>query len=193
MTLEAHPFPDIFLAFAILYISAFIPFRINFHDLSGDSYSNCYQAEVKYEIIPRLETTVAYRYNDVKTTIGGELKRSPLSSKYKGLLNMTYFTNLKKWQFDFTTQFNGPGRIPAHPDLDKTEFDAFQIMNGQVTKYFRTWSVYAGCENIGDFKQKNPIIHPENPWGDAFDASKVWGPIHGRKFYVGIRFALDRN
>lgn len=167
--------------------------EVNFYNLDGKSYSNCYQAEVKYEIIPRLETTVAYRYNDVKTTINDELVRTPLSSKYKGLLNMTYFTNFKKWQFDFTTQFNGPGRIPAHPGLTETTFDDFQIMNAQVTKYFRTWSVYGGCENIGDFKQKNPIIDAQNPWGSQFDASKVWGPIHGRKFYLGIRFALDRK
>lgn len=167
--------------------------RVNFVNLDGKSYSNCYQAEVKYEIIPRLETTVAYRYNDVKNTIGGKLQRTPLASKYKGLITMNYFTNLKKWQFDFTTQFNGPGRIPPYAGQEKSTFDSFEIMNTQVTKYFRTWSVYAGCENITNFTQKNPIIHPEDPWGSEFDASKVWGPIHGRKFYVGVRFALDRK
>ena len=31
------------------------------------------------------------------------------------------------------------------------------------------------------------------PWSDTFDSSKVWGPLHGRKFYIGLRFALDRK
>ena len=53
--------------------------KVNFYNLDGDSYSNCYQVEVKYELIPRLEATLAYRYNDVKTTINGDLKRTPFN------------------------------------------------------------------------------------------------------------------
>ena len=66
-------------------------------------------------------------------------------------------------------------------------------MNTQISKFFRKWSIYAGCENIGDFTQKNPIIAADDPWGNHFDSSKIWGPVHGRKFYIGIRFGLDRK
>jgi outer membrane receptor for ferrienterochelin and colicin len=171
--------------------------QVNFHNLDGDSYSNCYQVELKYELLPRLEVLCAYRYNDVKTTIGGELKRAPLQSRYKGLLNLTYSTNMKKWQFDFTTQFNGRGRIPLNPAIAAEQqpdcFDSFEVMNAQVTKFFRRWSIYAGCENIGDFTQDRAIFNADKPWSDGFDSSKIWGPVHGRKFYLGIRFALDRE
>ena len=172
--------------------------KVNFYNLDGDSYSNCYQVEVKYELIPRLDVLGAYRYNDVKSTIGGELKRAALQSKFKGLLNLSYYTNMKKWQFDFTTQFNGPGRIPVSPAMPQSDqvsdqFDSFRIMNAQVTKFFRKWSIYAGCENIGDFMQHHPIIGAADPWGSSFDSSKIWGPVHGRKFYVGIRFGLERE
>lgn len=170
--------------------------RLNFYNLDGESYSNCYQVEVKYELIPRFDVLGAFRYNDVKTTVGGELRRAPLQSKYKGLLNLSYYTHMKKWQFDFTTQFNGPGRVPLNPSLspDKqtAHFDAFRIMNAQITKFYRKWSIYAGCENIGDFMQHHPILGADNPWGSGFDSSKIWGPVHGRKFYVGVRFGLER-
>lgn len=171
--------------------------KVNFYNLDGDSYSNCYQVEVKYELIPRLDVTGAYRYNDAKSTIGGELKRAALQSKFKGLLNLSYYTNMKKWQFDFTAQFNGPGRIPLNPaipsDRQNDEFDTFTVMNAQVTKFFRKWSIYVGCENLGDFTQSNPILGADNPWSSGFDSSKIWGPVHGRKFYVGVRFAIDRD
>ena len=171
--------------------------KVNFYNLDGDSYSNCYQVEVKYELIPRLDVAGAYRYNDVKSTIGGELKRAALQSKFKGLLNLSYYTNMKKWQFDFTAQFNGPGRIPLNPaipsDRQNDEFDTFTVMNAQVTKFFRKWSIYVGCENLGDFTQSNPILGADNPWSSGFDSSKIWGPVHGRKFYVGVRFAIDRD
>lgn len=172
------------------------PGKVNFYNLTGDSYSNCYQVEVKYELIPRFDVLGAYRYNDVKMTVGDRLLRAPLQSKYKGLLNLSYYTNMKKWQFDFTTQFNGPGRIPVPARLENEradEFDSFRVMNAQITKFFRKWSIYAGCENIGDFTQKHPIIAADKPWGNDFDSSKIWGPVHGRKFYLGIRFGIDRE
>ncbi|MEG1950589.1 MAG: TonB-dependent receptor [Odoribacter sp.] len=172
--------------------------KVNFYNQVGDSYSNCYQVEVKYELIPRLDILGAFRYNDVQSTIGEELRRAPLQSKYKGLLNLSYYTNMKKWQFDFTTQFNGSGRIPVNPSASQKvrvadQFDSFRLMNAQVTKFFRKWSAYVGCENIGDFTQKHPILGFDDPWGSDFDSSKIWGPVHGRKFYVGIRFGLDRE
>lgn len=171
--------------------------KVNFHNLDGESYSNCYQVEVKYELIPRLDVVGAYRYNDVKTTLGGKLQRAPLQSRYKGLLNLSYYTNMKKWQFDFTTQFNGSGRVPINPAIPVEQqadgFDAFRIMNAQVSKFFRKWSIYAGCENIGDFMQHHPILGADDPWGSHFDSSKIWGPVHGRKFYLGIRFGLERQ
>lgn len=171
---------------------------VNFSNLDGKSYSNCYQVEVKYELIPRFDVTAAYRYNDVKMTIGQELLRAPLQSRYKGLINLSYYTNLKKWQFDFTTQFNGGGRIPGNIAVNKDagytdKFNSYQIMNAQVTKFFRKWSIYVGCENIGDFTQKHPILFADEPFGRDFDSSRIWGPIHGRKFYMGIRFAIDRD
>lgn len=165
------------------------PERVNFYNLDGDSYSNCYQVEVKYELIPRLDVVGAYRYNDVKTTIGGRLMRTALQSRYKGLLNLSYYTNMRKWQFDFTTQFNGSGRLPH----GMGNFESFRIMNAQVSKFFRRWSLYAGCENIGDFMQMHPIMAADDPWGKDFDSSKIWGPVHGRKFYIGVRFGIDRD
>ena len=61
---------------------------------------------------------------------------------------------MKKWQFDFTMQLNGSGRLPG----ERENFESYQLMNAQVTKFFRKWSIYAGCGNLGDFMQEQPII-----------------------------------
>jgi len=171
---------------------------VYFYNLDGKSYANNFQVEAKYEIIRGLDMVAAWRINDVKTTINGELVDRPLRSKYKGLLNLSYATPLKKWQFDFTTQFNGKGRIPstvANPvEYQRPDsFDPYQIMNGQVTKYFRTWSVYIGVENLANFTQSNPIIAGDEPFGEYFDSSLIWGPVMGRKIYFGLRFSIDRE
>ncbi len=65
-------------------------------------------------------------------------------------------------------------------------------LSAQITRYFRNWSIYAGGENLTNFKQKNPIIDAANPWGNNFDPTMIWGPTHGTKIYVGLRFNLPR-
>ena len=122
----------------------------------------------------------------------------PLISRSKGLFNLSYSTPLKKWQFDFTTQFNGKGRVPSTGDNPieyqrPSSFDAYQIVNSQVTKYFKKWNIYAGVENLGNFKQDGPIIAGDDPFGEYFDSSLIWGPIMGRRYYFGLRFSIDRE
>lgn len=170
--------------------------NVFFYALDGKSYAHSIQFEANMEVLKGLSVTLAHRINDVKTTINGELREKPLTSRYKGLATASYTTPLKKWQFDFTTQFNGGGRLPdpdaINPLWDR-EFSDYTIINSQVTKYFRTWSVYAGVENLTNFVQSNPIIDVANPGGSDFDATNIWGPTHGRKLYVGLRWSLDRD
>jgi hypothetical protein len=170
--------------------------------LDGKSYAGSLQFDIKYQPIKRLDVLLAYRVNDVKQTIGGVLKEKPLTSRYKGLINLNYTTNLKKWMFDYTIQFNGGGRIPRiqyewmnNADMliasDFYEFSPFTVMNAQVTKYFRNWNIYLGSENLANFKQKNPVEGAENPFGTNFDATNVWGPVLGKRIYLGLRFNIN--
>ncbi|MBL7969358.1 MAG: TonB-dependent receptor [Prolixibacteraceae bacterium] len=164
--------------------------------LDGKSYANSYQLELRYELLPRLDITAAYRINDVKQTINRELVRKPLTSKYKGLITLNYSDKLKKWMFDYTAQFNGGGRLPVvagNEQHESSEFPAFTVMNAQVTKYFRYWNIYAGAENLLDYTQDHPVLGAENPFGNNFDATRIWGPVMGRKFYAGIRITLNHK
>ncbi len=163
------------------------------NESTGKAYANSLQLDVRWQPIERLDLLLAYRKNDIKQTINGQLKDKPLTNDYKALINLNYTTNMKKWMFDYTLQFNGGGRIPLTPESLSTEdrFGAYTVMNAQVTKYFRYWNIYAGVENLTNFKQDNPIEGADNPFGSEFNATNVWGPVMGRKIYVGLRFKLD--
>ena len=172
------------------------PHAVSFYNLDGKSYSSSFQIEASYPFFRGFTLTAAYRAMDTKTTYNGVLRDKPLTSDYKGLITASYQTPLRKWQFDVTSQFNGGGRMP---DADKTNplweksFDSYVILNAQISKFFRTWSIYAGAENITDFMQKHTVIASENPlWDPNFDATMIWGPVHGRKFYIGIRWNIPR-
>jgi outer membrane receptor for ferrienterochelin and colicin len=170
--------------------------RILVYNLTGRSRSNSLQMEANYELLKGLNVTAAFRVNDVKMTLADEFQTKPLVNKYKGLLSLSYITPLRKWQFDFTSQFNGQSRLPETSSLPENHrmpdySPSYTILNAQVTKYFRKWNMYLGAENLTNFRQKHPIIAPEKPFGNHFDSSMVWGPIYGIKAYIGLRYTLE--
>jgi len=172
--------------------------QIMVYNLKGRSYANTYQLELKYELIPRMDVTAAFRYNDVKMTINRELMREPLVNKYKGLFSVSYATNLRKWQFDVTAQFNGSSRIPSTEQFPEeyqmpSYSPVYTILNAQVTKFYKRWEIYLGGENLTNYKQHHPIIAADDPFGPYFDASNIWGPISGIKIYAGVRFLLKHD
>lgn len=169
-----------------------------FYNLKGKSYSNVFQLEASGQLAEGLDLLVAWRWNDVKMTFNDTLRSKPLVSRYKGLFTLSYLTHLRKWQYDYTLQLNGPGRIPSterNPENYRRpdSFDAFSVMNLQITRNFRKFQVYAGSENLLGFTQSNPIIAADDPFGEYFDSALIWGPVQGRKIYAGFRFNLNRD
>ena len=169
---------------------------IEVHGLSNHdkSYSHTIQVDATYEILSKLNVTVAWRWNDVKATYNGELRQKPMNSRYKGLLTASFAPGLGKWQFDATVQLNGGGRLPDNHDttLMPEHFKAYEQVSAQVTRFFRHWSIYAGGENLTGFKQKNAIISADNPWGPNYDATMIYGPVHGAVFYIGVRINWNK-
>lgn len=174
------------------------PHAIRFANLDGISYSHTFQIDATYPFFDGFSLTGAFRLNDVKTTVNGVLRERPLTSRYKGLLTATYKNPLEIWQFDVTMQFNGGGRMPdpymmADGTMSwKDSFDSYALLNAQILRWFRWGNVYVGAENITNYKQTNPIIDSQNPFGDNFDATMIYAPIDGIMFYAGIKWKLSK-
>ena len=194
----------------------------NMHDVEGAKYfSHNWQVEASMEILRGWTMTAAFRYTDVKQTTFNtdaneyQLREKPLQNKFKGIITTSYQTPLKTWQFDLTAQFNGEGRMPDGFQIPEGS-NQYRVHNGciyhkwypqllgQITKFFRTWSIYLGAENMTNFTQDNPIVGERletkgdkqggfvNPQSANYDASMIWAPIHGWKMYLGFRWALER-
>ena len=169
------------------------PSQICITNLDGKSYSNTIQVDASYPVVKGLEVTAAWRWNDVKSTYGGQLMEKPLSSRYKGLITTSYKTPLGLWQVDATLQLNGGGRMPTPVNgLWDRRFHAFEQVSAQVIRWFRHFSIYVGGENLTGFRQKQTIINADDPWSSNFDSTMVWGPVHGAMFYAGIRINYGR-
>ena len=74
--------------------------------------------------------------------------------------------------------------------IENEKSQAYPVINLQITHLFKKWDFYLGIENLSNFKQKNAIIDPSNPFGNDFDATRIWGPVMGINIYGGIRFRI---
>ena len=174
------------------------PGALSFYNLTGSSYSNAIQVEVGYEPWKVFEIRTAIKYLDVQSTYAGVQKQMPLVPNWRGMVTLGYQTLNKKWQADFTTQFVGESRIPstignAPENIRNEKSSSYFLINTQLTRRFRHIEVYAGSENLGDYRQPNAIISADKPFDSDFDASMIWGPIFGRSFYAGLRLMFLKS
>lgn len=166
------------------------------YDTNKKSFTNSYQVDLTWTPIERFDIFATFRYTDSKYTVrreggGYELVERPLVSRFKTLLNLQYATRMRKWTFDVTAQLNGRSRIPqTEPDIPSAYSPVYPMFYAQVSRRIKHWDIYIGCENIGNYTQKHPILNADNPYSWYFNSSLVWGPLMGRKFYIGVRFNL---
>lgn len=191
--------------------------QIDFYSLGelsrGRSFTDNYQLDFSVEPVQRFTITTTFRYTHARQSFADTpgLREKPMTSRFKGVLNLQYSTNLNKWIFDFTASVNGPSRLydfMATDEVVEASKGQIKIKNGsayscvypllycQVTRRFKGVDIYIGAENLTNFKQKTLVLGDKtekgyvNPRTQAFDASTVWGPLMGIKAYVGVRFTL---
>ena len=178
------------------------PTQICFYALNGNrSYTDNYQLDFSVDPVERFNVTATFRYTNAKIELAGKgLVEKPMTSRFKGVLNLQYATNLNKWIFDFTASLNGSCRVydfmESLTDKDGNllykngRTPVYPLLYAQVTRRFKGWDVYLGAENLTNFRQQNAIIGASNPRQPSFDASCIWGPLMGIKAHIGFRFTL---
>ncbi|MBQ7342888.1 MAG: TonB-dependent receptor [Alistipes sp.] len=177
---------------------------VNIYATDGRSFTDNYQVDFTWTPIERFDIFATFRYTNAKQTIERAdgttaLVESPLVSRFKTLLNLQYATKFRRWVFDVTAQYNGKCRLPSlDGDITKARYSpAYPMLFAQVSYKIKQWDIYVGCENILGYRQKDPILlggekmtAGANPYDTSFNSSVVWGPLKGRKFYIGVRFNL---
>jgi len=176
------------------------PYEVNFYNLKGDSYANSFQTELNYNVFGNFDLRMAYKYYDVKTQYNSGKQEKPLLPKHRLFANASFDTAIKKngshWRFDFTYNWLSKQRFSS----TQTSPLAYQVneysptlatLNAQITKIFSPkFELYLGSENMTSVTQQNPIISAENPFGNNFDTTFVYGPIFGSNYYGGLRYKI---
>lgn len=174
------------------------------YNSKGKSFTDNYQVDFNWTPFRGFDLFATFRYTNAKITLerDGEevLVERPLTSRYKGLINIQYAVG--RWVFDATAQLNGPVRLPElDGDLVKAQENPslspiYPMFFAQVSYKISNLTLYAGCENIANYMQgvkghgQAPILGGTTPYDPGFNSSAVWGPLMGRKFYVGLRLNI---
>lgn len=177
------------------------PQEVSIYNLNGKSFSNSAQAEFNYELLKRFDVRLAYRWLEVKTDQLSGTYSKALLPEHRAFINLAFETKkdpikFRQWQYDLTAQWLGEQRLPntsTNPEEYRleTRTPSYFTFNGQVTRIFsEKLEMYAGVENILDYKQDNPILSSNDPTGPYFDSSIVWAPIFGRMAYFGLRYTI---
>ena len=174
------------------------------YNSTGRSFTDNYQVDFNWTPFRGFDLFATFRYTNAKMTLerDGEqvLVERPLTSRYKGLINIQYA--VRRWVFDATAQLNGPVRLPEldgnlvkaveNPELSPI----YPMFFAQVSYKMSNLTLYLGCENIANYVQGHnghgikPIIGADKPYDPGFNSSMVWGPLMGRKFYIGLRLNI---
>lgn len=173
------------------------PTKAIIQNFTGTSVSNGFQAEIYLKLYKRFELKNGYNYLDVYRVTAGTKQLLPFNPMHKFLMTFSYKPLTNKYHLDINMHWYGKQRLPdtkSNPlEFQRPDFsEPYTIINAQFTCNFKNTEVYAGCENIADFRQYQPINSWQNPFSPYFDTSSVWGPTRGREIYAGIRFKLNK-
>jgi outer membrane cobalamin receptor len=171
-----------------------------FSNLKNSSFSNSFQTEFSFSPIKNLDIRLAYKFLDVESKYGNEMRQQVMIPRHRGFLNLAYRSRNKRWEYDFTCSIFSPSRLPIQRDMTNDTLlisdmksRMYPMINAQITHIYKKFDFYIGGENLTNSVQKNPIIDAANPFGSKFDATNIFMPITGINIYVGIRYAIAKT
>ena len=171
-----------------------------FSNLKNSSFSNSFQTEFSFSPIKNLDIRLAYKFLDVESKYGNEMRQQVMIPRHRGFLNLAYRSRNKRWEYDFTCSIFSPSRLPIQRDMTNDTLlisdmksRMYPMINAQITHIYKKFDFYIGGENLTNSVQKTPIIDAANPFGSKFDATNIFMPITGINIYVGIRYAIAKT
>ncbi len=134
----------------------------------------------------------------LKLTLGGTWMRADIEEEGtrrtiefapRWMANADVAKSAGPWAFNLQGQTIGPMRLPAVADLPlySTPYALLHVSAGRT---FGTHTLRLGFKNLTNTRQPHPLIAPEAPFSAAFDASRIYGPIEGRRAFVEWQVAF---
>ncbi|MCU0420639.1 MAG: TonB-dependent receptor [Cyclobacteriaceae bacterium] len=196
------------------------PNKIIYDNLDGHAVSRGFTLNADASFDNGLKLIAGGTWMDVYQMVNqdGNLTKVPqlLAPGFSGTGSLSYTTPSSRWAVDLTARVNGPMFMPVLPNDFRSEKSPWvPLLNWQLTRHFHTahahWEIYAGVKNLLNFIQRNPLLHPDdpfdrpggkyfdsdgnprpdtNPFGYTFDVAYSYAPVQGLRGFLGVRYTL---
>ncbi len=184
--------------------------QIIYANTNGHAISQGVGVNLQHEFAFPFAFNAGVNIQNVTETENGETRDIEFAPRWSGVITANY--RLKKWNSSiaYTANFTGSMALPEVFDLDPngnplptsrpTDSSPFAIHNIQFNKDSKNgFSFYFGLQNLFNFIQPwSPLVGFNDPnsnqgFSNSFDTSYAYAPIHGREFYLGLRWSIARN
>lgn len=167
------------------------PTQLKLFYLQDQSRAQSLQVENTFNFSKQVQLKLSYKNDQAHAIYSGEQKAIPFLKNDKFLANLTVATHNQKWRMSTTLLLNGPGRIPNTNGLMESQSPWHVLLHHQFNFIpNETFDMYIGAENIFNFMQHNRILMSANPNDARFDGGMIWGPMDGRRMYIGAKFSI---
>lgn len=191
------------------------PGKIIYKNLGGHSQtkgvsvsvSQNFQFPLSINIAGNLQSVTQTEPDDNGKMITTDIVHAP---QWSGVATLNY--DLKKWGvlLAYTASVTGTTALPEVYDVDNsgtqmstprsTKSKPWSLHKFQATKTFKNnFTLYGGVSNLFNFVQRSsPLVGWNDPnanvgFSQYFDTSYAYAPNHGREFYLGVRWQMDRK
>lgn len=186
------------------------PNEIIYANTDGFAVSKGIGVSIQQDFDFPLAFNLGVNLQDVTETENGQTRDIEFATRWSGVFTSNYQMKGSGWTLAYTARFTGSMALPEVYDLDEsgnqletprpTESKPFAIHNIQVNKNFKGgFSIYGGIQNLFSYVQPwSPLVGFNDPgsnpgFSDQFDTAYAYSPIHGREFYLGIRWTSAKK
>ncbi len=186
------------------------PEQIIYANTDGYAVSRGIGLNLQHQFDFPLAFNFGFNLQDVFEKENGESREIEFSPVTSGVFTANYDLKMLKMNISYTARLTGKMSLPEVYDLDRegeplptsrpTSSEEFSIHNIQISKTMKNgFSVYGGLQNMFDYIQPwSPLTGFDDPnanpgFSDNFDTAYSYSPIHGREFYLGVKWSLSGN
>jgi outer membrane cobalamin receptor len=188
-TIEASYFLTLFQNQMLFDLES--PSQLKIFYLKDQSRAQSIQIDNQFTFSKQVQLKLSYKNDQAQAIYGGEQKSIPLLKNDKFLANLSLSTSNEKWRMSTTLLVNGPARIPNTNSLMESQSPWHVLLHHQFNFIpNEKFDIYIGAENIFNYMQMNRIIMSSNPNDARFDGGMIWGPMDGRRMYIGAKFSI---
>lgn len=174
-----------------------VPGEIRYANLDGTATTRGVSANLSQNFSSAPLTYAAgVTVMDVFRDEDGERHPIEFAPDLQGSATITY-TPVHHWAIDYTATVTGRMKLPEYgPGHVRPAWSpTYSIHNVQITRELKLrhlgeLQIYGAVKNLFDYAQPSPLVDPDDPFGDAFDTTYVYGPIRGRNVGFGGRLIL---